>query len=311
MAQQPSIPDYYAILGTKPSATGIEIQRCYRKLVRVWRRPGLQAGVGVLAMVSIDEAYATLKNQEKRKAYDAEWPSIKKAWKKFQQRKIIAAQADDDEEMSDVDSDLDEDEDEVATDGEEKADDEDDTDDGGPDGEAEDADYTDREESDDDEVVVAKRGRMSRVVYDSEDDEVVVAKPICKSVVATKPIRKSIVVYNSEDEIDSDSDSEPEAEFTDDEEPESSDEDVDENVDRYAKYCTGYESESGSDSDDETRYAVQLRSGKWMDLHKHNEQDPHHEMCMSDHENNANGDAANGNDENGDNANGIAADGDG
>ncbi|KAK4497827.1 hypothetical protein PRZ48_010481 [Zasmidium cellare] len=252
MAQAPGIPDYYAILDTKPGATGLQIQKSYRKLLRTWRRPGLKA-VGVVAMAAIDEAHETLKNVEKKRAYDAEYPSIRKAWKKYQQRKTISAQADD-EDMSDESSDLEgddgddetrDDEDEKPDDEDEKPDDEDDTDDGGPDGEAVDDNYTDT------------------------DDEIILAKPP----------RKSVVVHDSEDE-------EPEAEYTDGEEPESDDGGVDEEVDLYIDYCTGYrmdaESESESESEGETRYAIQLRSGRWVDLHKHNDQDPEHETCELD-----------------------------
>lgn len=165
------------------------------------------------------------------------------AWKKFHQRKMVAAQADD-EISSDDSSDLDEDEDgEKDQDGDEKADDEDDTDDGGPDGEAEDDDYTDRESSDD-EIVVAIRPRNSVVVVDSEDEE-------------------------------------SDAEFTDGEEPESDDDAMDETVDRYAHYCTGYaeDTDSESESDDEGHYAIQLRSGRWVDRNEHYAHDPNHETC--------------------------------
>lgn len=157
---------------------------------------------------------------------------------------MVAAQADD-EDPSDDSSGLDDtDDDGKDQDSDEKADDEDDTDDGGPDGEAEDNDYTDRESSDD-EIVVAIRPRDSMVVVDSEDGE------------------------------------ESDAEFTDGEEPESDDDIMDESMDRYAHYCTGYAegTDTESESDDEGHYAIQLRSGKWVERNEHYAHDPDHETC--------------------------------
>lgn len=52
MTQRPPVPDYYDVLGTKPGATGIEIQRCFRKIQRIWRGRA-KSGMGGLIMAAV------------------------------------------------------------------------------------------------------------------------------------------------------------------------------------------------------------------------------------------------------------------
>lgn len=57
MAQRPSVPDYYMVLGTKPDASRDEICQSYKKLAKSWRKSGM-SGIGVHAMAAVCGSFA-------------------------------------------------------------------------------------------------------------------------------------------------------------------------------------------------------------------------------------------------------------
>jgi TonB family protein len=65
-----SIPDYYAVLGVSPTATAVDIKRAFRSLARQ-HHPDRHGGTPA-RMTALNEAYAVLKDAEKRRAYDKE-----------------------------------------------------------------------------------------------------------------------------------------------------------------------------------------------------------------------------------------------
>lgn len=62
--------DYYAALGVERDATAEEIKKSYRKLAHKYHPDISKDPDGEAKFKEIQEAYATLKNQEKRDAYD-------------------------------------------------------------------------------------------------------------------------------------------------------------------------------------------------------------------------------------------------
>lgn len=65
--------DYYKILGIRQDASAHEIKKAYRAMSMKWH-PDKNPGIDVTSiMQDINEAYAILKDEEKRKRYDAEY----------------------------------------------------------------------------------------------------------------------------------------------------------------------------------------------------------------------------------------------
>jgi curved DNA-binding protein len=62
--------DYYELLEVAPDADLIEIRRAYRRLARRYH-PDLNQQAHDARIKLLNEAYATLKDPEKRAAYDA------------------------------------------------------------------------------------------------------------------------------------------------------------------------------------------------------------------------------------------------
>lgn len=63
--------DYYDILGVRRNATGEEIEKAFRKLMRTYQfLPQAQSKAAALCLKEIKEAYAILSDKEKRKKYD-------------------------------------------------------------------------------------------------------------------------------------------------------------------------------------------------------------------------------------------------
>lgn len=65
--------DYYQILGISPNASLTDIKQAYRTASKKWH-PDVNPGVNTTQMMQdINEAYAILKDEIKRKRYDAEY----------------------------------------------------------------------------------------------------------------------------------------------------------------------------------------------------------------------------------------------
>ncbi len=63
--------DYYDILGVRRNATGEEIEKAFRKLIRTYQfLPQAQSKAAALYLKEITEAYEILSDKEKRKKYD-------------------------------------------------------------------------------------------------------------------------------------------------------------------------------------------------------------------------------------------------
>lgn len=77
--------DYYRILDVSPTATPQEIKSAYRQMSRKWH-PDRNLGRDVTAiMQDINEAYAILKDPEKRNRYDIEYASFKQSTSSYDQ----------------------------------------------------------------------------------------------------------------------------------------------------------------------------------------------------------------------------------
>ncbi len=63
---------YYTLLGLHPSASPIEIRRAYRELSKRYHpdTTDLPAATATIKFQQLNEAYATISNPERRKAYD-------------------------------------------------------------------------------------------------------------------------------------------------------------------------------------------------------------------------------------------------
>jgi len=63
--------DYYGLLGLQPGASGREVRRAYRRLVRKWH-PDLNPDdpAGRTKIQEVNEAYEVLGSPEKRQTYD-------------------------------------------------------------------------------------------------------------------------------------------------------------------------------------------------------------------------------------------------
>jgi curved DNA-binding protein CbpA len=63
---------YYKLLGVHPSATPIEIRRAYRELSKLYHpdTTELPKAIATAKFQSLNEAYATLSNPQRRQAYD-------------------------------------------------------------------------------------------------------------------------------------------------------------------------------------------------------------------------------------------------
>ncbi|MGB9698884.1 MAG: DnaJ C-terminal domain-containing protein [Thermodesulfobacteriota bacterium] len=65
--------DYYDILGVRRNATGEEIEKAFRKLIRTYQfLPPAQSKAAALCLKEITEAYEILSDKEKRKKYDCD-----------------------------------------------------------------------------------------------------------------------------------------------------------------------------------------------------------------------------------------------
>src|SRR5690348_3204143 len=62
--------DYYAILGVKRDASADDIRKAYRKLAQRYHPDVTKDPAGEEKFKEVGEAYQTLKDPEKRKAYD-------------------------------------------------------------------------------------------------------------------------------------------------------------------------------------------------------------------------------------------------
>ncbi|MEQ8206503.1 MAG: DnaJ domain-containing protein, partial [Woeseia sp.] len=70
--------DYYKVMGVKRDASQDEIKRAYRKLARKYHPDVSKESDAELRFKEVGEAYAVLKDPEKRTAYDqlgADWKS--------------------------------------------------------------------------------------------------------------------------------------------------------------------------------------------------------------------------------------------
>jgi curved DNA-binding protein CbpA len=65
------MPDYYTILEVSPTASEAEIKRSYRRLARM-HHPDLNAQALDVHIKRLNEAYAVLRDPQKRAAYDAQ-----------------------------------------------------------------------------------------------------------------------------------------------------------------------------------------------------------------------------------------------
>lgn len=70
--------DYYDILGVRRNATGEEIEKAFRKLIRIYQLlPQAQSKAAALCLKEIREAYEILSDKEKRKKYDCDGHALR------------------------------------------------------------------------------------------------------------------------------------------------------------------------------------------------------------------------------------------
>lgn len=74
--------DYYEILGINHNATSQQVKSAYRNMSKKWH-PDINPDLDVTSiMQDINEAYAILKDEDKRKKYDVEYLNFKELFAK-------------------------------------------------------------------------------------------------------------------------------------------------------------------------------------------------------------------------------------